>query len=84
MLKESRDHLDQVDETYGEHFTAALGIAAMLAKASAACAVHALIPALCTGTASRCVARLHANFARRGVVLADLAPDTRSTRQALS
>ena len=66
MFHSSKFHLDQVDESYTQHFRAALGIAARLAVASAACAVHALIPSLCTRTASRRVAALHSQLAARG------------------
>jgi hypothetical protein len=68
MLKESRDHLDEVNETYIEHFGAALWISLQLAKASAACAVHALVPGFRTRTASRCVTEVHADMVRRGAV----------------
>lgn len=65
MINASKQHLNEVDEGYPEHLSAALGIAALLVRAGLGCAVHALIPALCTRTASRCVARVHAQMTAR-------------------
>jgi hypothetical protein len=67
MLKASRDHLDEVQETYFEHLRAASAVSGLLAKAGIACAVHAIVPGLCTRTASRCIAELSSNLNRRGV-----------------
>ena len=66
MFKASRDHLDEVQENYFEHLLAALSISGLLAKAGIACAVHAIVPGLCTRTASRCIARVSSNLNRRG------------------
>ena len=66
MLNATRQHLAEVDEGYAQHLGEALGISALLIKAGLACAVHALIPGLCTRTASRCVARFQARMAERG------------------
>jgi hypothetical protein len=66
VFKASRDHLQEVQESYFEHLGAALVISALLAKAGVACAVHAFIPGLCTRTASRCIARVSSNLDRRG------------------
>ena len=52
-------HPRSVGESYAEHFVAALGFAALLACAAAACFVHALVPALFTRSASRRVAELN-------------------------
>jgi hypothetical protein len=65
MVRASKNHLAQVDESYFEHLAAALGFAVALAKASVACGLHALIPALCTHTASQSVAELQAKLVRR-------------------
>jgi glutaminase len=67
MLKASRNHLDEVQETYFEHLRAALTISGLLAKAGIACAVHAIVPGVCTRTATGCIARLSSNLNRRGV-----------------
>lgn len=65
MLRSSKLHLAEVGETYFEHLCAALAIAARLAIASAACAVHALVPGFCTRSASAPVAAIHAHLASR-------------------
>jgi uncharacterized protein DUF6356 len=65
MVRASKNHLAQVDESYFEHLSTALGFSIALAKASLACGLHALIPALCTSTASRSVAELQAKLVRR-------------------
>lgn len=52
-------HPRSVGESYFEHMIFALGFAARLAGAAVACAVHALVPALCVRTGSRIVAQLN-------------------------
>jgi hypothetical protein len=52
MLKVSRSHLRDCNETYVAHFGAALRISWTLAGAALACAVHAFVPGLFTRTAS--------------------------------
>jgi hypothetical protein len=52
-------HPREVGESYGEHQRVALGFAVRLLGAAAACLVHALIPGLCTRTASRAITRMH-------------------------
>ncbi|MGA2022032.1 MAG: DUF6356 family protein [Candidatus Sulfotelmatobacter sp.] len=53
------DHPASVGETYLEHARHAAAFGAAMLVGSFACFLHALIPALCTTTASRLVARLH-------------------------
>jgi hypothetical protein len=65
MVRASKNHLAQVDESYFEHLAAALGFAFALAKASVACGLHALIPAFCTHSASRSVAELQRKLVMR-------------------
>jgi hypothetical protein len=65
MVRASKNHLDEVDESYFEHLAAALGFAFALAKASVACGIHAVVPAFCTHTASRSVAELQARLVMR-------------------
>lgn len=65
MVRASRHHLAQVGENYFEHLAAALGFSFALAKASIACGLHALVPALCTSTASRSVAELQTKLVMR-------------------
>jgi hypothetical protein len=49
---DSRAHLDSVNETYRTHGWEALKIAAALATALVAVLIHAVVPGLCTHTAS--------------------------------
>jgi hypothetical protein len=65
VIRSSKFHLAHVRETYFQHFRAALGISARLATASAACALHAFVPGLCTRSASRRIAAIHARLASR-------------------
>jgi Family of unknown function (DUF6356) len=53
------DHPASVGESYGEHFRVAVGFARDLFGAAAACMVHAVVPALCTRTASSTIDELH-------------------------
>jgi hypothetical protein len=55
-------HPEAVGETYLEHQGVALSFAAELMVASLACAVHAVVPGLCTRTGSRTIERLHARM----------------------
>lgn len=66
------DHPAAVGETYAQHFRHAAGFTAALAKATVACAIHAVVPGLCERTASRAVCDLHERMlaGRRG----ELAP----------
>jgi hypothetical protein len=65
MIRSSKRHLVDAGETYPEHLGAALGFSACLARASIACAIHALVPGLFTRTASRSIADLHSRISRR-------------------
>lgn len=65
MIRSSGAHLEDVGETYFEHLGAALSFSASLARASLACALHALIPGACTHTASRAIADLHSRLSNR-------------------
>ena len=65
MIRASKHHLAQIGESYCEHFGAALCFSLALARASLACGVHALIPGLCSSTASRSVAELQAKLVMR-------------------
>jgi len=56
------EHPASVGETYGEHFSVAMGFALGLMKAAFCCAVHALLPFLFERTASRCIEGLHARM----------------------
>lgn len=60
------DHPRSLRESYWEHHRNALHFAAQLISAGAACAVHALIPSLCSTVASDAIKRLHARMSERG------------------
>lgn len=53
------DHPASVDETYFEHFKVAARFARCLALAAGAAAVHAVVPSMCTKTASEHICQLH-------------------------
>ena len=52
-------HPASVGETYFEHMRQASGFVRTLAKATAACAVHAVVPSLCERTASTAIRDLN-------------------------
>ena len=60
------DHPRELGISYFEHMRGALGIAGSLLSGGIACTVHAVVPALFTHSASRCIARLHALTQGRG------------------
>jgi len=53
------DHPASVGESYGEHFRVAVGFAGSLALAAGAAAVHAIVPSMCSKTASRRIIAMH-------------------------
>ena len=59
------DHPAQVGESYGQHFMFALRFSARLFFAAGAALIHALIPALCETTASRCITNMHKDLTAR-------------------
>jgi len=65
------DHPTSVQETYWQHMRVAASFGWAMAKASAACFVHALVPGLCERTGSRIIRDLHA----RMVINRHRAPD---------
>jgi hypothetical protein len=76
MLKSSRAHLAQVDESYFEHMRFAMLVGALAIGAGLACVLHALVPALCERTCSRTVASLQKLFADRGQLGAAVADNS--------
>jgi hypothetical protein len=65
MIKASRTHLADVGESYFEHLLAASRIALLMIRAGIACGVHAIVPAICTTTASRCLGEVQDLFESR-------------------
>jgi hypothetical protein len=68
------EHPASVGESYGEHFRVAAHFARELTAAAAACAVHAVVPSLCTTSASTRIRRLHEQMTSgpRGTALSAL------------
>lgn len=55
MINRSRAHLNAARETYWQHFRFATTFGLLAMAAGTAALIHAVIPALCTHTASRIV-----------------------------
>jgi hypothetical protein len=56
------DHPESVGETYLQHLGVAARFGASMIAGGLGALVHAVVPALCTTTGSRTVARLHAEL----------------------
>lgn len=82
MISSSQTHLEDVGESYFEHLGAALSFSASLARASVACAIHALIPGICTHTASQSIADLQSRFSKRPGLSAAARRDASTGAQA--
>jgi len=65
MISQSRAHLAAAGESYIEHWRFATTVGLMAIAAGIACLIHALVPALCTRTASRTIGLLGELFADR-------------------
>lgn len=73
LIARSRAHLDDVEESYGEHQRFAFGVGWTMVKAGFACILHGLVPALFPTTGSDAIRRLnHVIVSREGI--ADVAP----------
>ena len=68
MIGRSRAHLAAAGETYWEHLRFARTIGLLSLAAGVACMIHALIPSLCTRTASRTIGRINQLLAERGSI----------------
>ena len=53
------EHPASVGETYGEHFTSAMGFSLSLFKAAICCGIHAFLPFLFEKTGSNSIVELH-------------------------
>lgn len=58
MISRSREHLQQADEGYWQHFRFATTFGSLAVAAGIAALVHAVIPAFCRNTASRTIRHL--------------------------
>ena len=65
MIRRSKQHLSDAREGYFEHLTFAATIGLMALAAGLACLIHAMIPGLCTRTASRTIGLLNQLLAER-------------------
>jgi hypothetical protein len=68
MIGRSKQHLIEAGESYFEHLGFAATVGLMALAAGLACLIHALVPALCTRTASRTIGLLNQLLADRGRV----------------
>ena len=68
MIGRSKAHLAGAGETYWEHLRFARTIGLLSLAAGVACMIHALIPSLCTSTASRTIGRINQLLAERGSI----------------
>lgn len=66
MARQSRRHLQDAGESYVEHMAFAATVGLLTLSAGLACLIHALIPALCTRTASRTIRLLYRLMDERG------------------
>ena len=53
------EHPASVGESYGEHFTSAMGFSLSLFKAAICCGIHAFLPFLFEKTGSNSIIELH-------------------------
>ena len=65
MIRRSKQHLNEAGEGYFEHLAFAATIGLMAVAAGLACLIHALVPGLCTRTASRTIGLLNELLADR-------------------
>lgn len=65
MIAQSRAHLIATGESYLQHWRFATTVGLMAIAAGIACLIHAIVPALCTRTASRTIGLLEELFADR-------------------
>lgn len=65
MIRRSKQHLVEAGETYFEHLGFAATVGLMALAAGLACLIHALVPGLCTRTASRTIGLLNELLADR-------------------
>lgn len=58
-MKFLTEHLESVDESYGEHFLHAVSFSVRMIGAGLCCMVHAFLPFLFKKTGSACIGTLH-------------------------
>ncbi|MFK7914488.1 MAG: DUF6356 family protein [Pseudomonadales bacterium] len=62
------EHPNSVGETYGQHLRAAFGYSWRLFKGALGCALHGLMPWLCTSTGSALISDLHQELQARNAM----------------
>ena len=65
MIRRSKQHLMEAGETYFEHLSFAATVGLMALAGGLACLIHAIVPGLCTRTASRTIGLLNELLADR-------------------
>jgi hypothetical protein len=58
-------HLEEVDESYGEHLAQASRFGFRMIGGGVACLIHGVFPFLFTNTGSRTIRELHSGMTRR-------------------
>jgi len=64
MIKDSRDHLNEVNETYLQHMAIAFKIGLTMLVTGVFCLVHGLIPSLFKKTGSNQIAKMYEMVSR--------------------
>ncbi len=59
MIKDSRNHLNEINETYIQHMVVAFKIGIMMLLTGIICLIHGLIPGLFKKTASSQITKMH-------------------------
>ena len=65
MIKDSKSHLKDANETYSEHFNSALKIGIMMILGGFQAILHAIIPGILTRSASDKIKKLNEFIVRR-------------------
>jgi hypothetical protein len=68
LIARSGEHLAEAGETYWQHLRFAATVGRLMIVAGCACLVHAVLPALCTTTASRTIRHLSRVMEDRAVL----------------
>ena len=59
MIKDSKEHLNEINETYFQHMAIAFKISINLFLTSVICLIHGFIPGLFKKTASNMIVKMH-------------------------
>ncbi len=64
MIKDSQEHLNEVNETYFQHMRVAFKIGFIMLVTGVFCLVHGLIPSLFKKTGSKQIAKMYEMVSR--------------------